>query len=123
MTSTRPFDYDEFVHDFRDACAQYGIDPALGATEYQVVHVIAETRRRAYQPGGWWMQHDLWLNSAPYRSDTEQEAIWNVFLQAYGKMARRVAQAIRLQRAQMALWELRQRQTGNGGISEETGAV
>ncbi len=115
MTSARRFDYDEFVGDFRAACAHYGIDPARGANGYQVVHVIAETRRAAVQPSAWWMRHDLWLNSAPDRSDTEQEAIWNIFLQAYGRMARVVAQAIRLQRAQMTLRELNQRQARNGG--------
>lgn len=114
MTSARRFDYDEFVEDFRVACARHGIDPARGASEYQVVHVVTEARRAAWQPERWrwWHEQDLWLNCEPYRSETEQEAIWNVFLQAYGLMARRIVQAVRLRRATMALRELHEQRGG-----------
>lgn len=116
MTHGRSFDYDEFLRGFRAACARRGIDPANGSTSYQVVHVAAEARRAAWQANRWWSHHqwwtnhELWLNSAPYRSETEQEAIWNIFQQAYGIMARLVVQAARLQRGQMALRDLHQQQ-------------
>jgi hypothetical protein len=123
MTPAREFDYDEFLREFRAVCARRGIDPVRGATAYQVVHVVADARRAAYpanrrgaQQGWahrlWWTNHELWLNSAPYRSETEQEAIWNIFQQAYVIMARLVAQAVRLQRGQLALRDLHQQQRG-----------
>lgn len=113
MTSVDRFDYDDFVARFRAACAAYGIDPARGASGYQVVHVRAARQRAAAEAANradrWWEQSDLWLSCPPYRSETEAEAIWNVFSEAYGLMAQAVARAARLRRAQLALRELHDR--------------
>lgn len=118
MTLKPAFDYDRFVGQYRAACAERGIDPAQGATEYQVVHVTAERRRRSYQPDRWWDQHEFWLDCPPYRSETEADAIWNLFTQSYAQMAARLAHAVRLYRAQMAsqmaLRDLHRRQNGGG---------
>lgn len=103
MTLMPAFDYDSFVDEYRAACAERGIDPARGATGYQVVHVTAEQRKRAQQADCWWQRHDLWLNAPPYHSETEHEAIWSLFTQAYTLMAIRLARVVRQQR-------LRQRQ-------------
>jgi hypothetical protein len=118
MTPKPTFDYDRFVGQYRAACARRGIDPAHGATGYQVVHVTAEQRRTARQPDRWWQQHEFWLNCPPYHSDTEQDAIWSLFAQSYAVMAARLTQAVRLYRAQRAaqlsLRELHRRQRGGG---------
>jgi hypothetical protein len=66
----------------------------------------------AYQPDRWWQQHEFWLNCPPYHSETEQEAIWSLFAQAYGLMAVRLARAVRLYRAEMSLRDLQLRQDG-----------
>jgi hypothetical protein len=106
MTLKPSFDYDSFVGEYRAACAERGIDPARGATGYQVVHVTAERRRTARQADRWWQRHELWLNCPPYHSDTEQEAVWNLFMQAYVLMAIRLARAVRLRRREMARRDL-----------------
>ncbi len=117
MALARRFDYDEFVDDFRAACARRGIDPVRGASSYQVVHVAAELRRADAPIDCWWRRHELWLDCPPYRSDTEQEALFRIFTQAYGSLARRFAQTVRLRRGQLSLRELhaqrRQRETRN----------
>ena len=112
VTSRRPFNYDEFMMRYRIACEQRGIDPVVGANGYQVVHITAEQRRRSWHPSRWWRQHELWLNCPPYRSETEQEALWQVFVEAYGATARRFVQALRLRRAQAAMFDLRQHAGG-----------
>ena len=86
MALRRRFDYGAFVAGYRAACEQWGIDPAEGANGYQVVHVLAEQKRRQWQAGDengrrWWLRHELWLNDAPYRSKTEHDAIWRLFVQ------------------------------------------
>ena len=92
MSSTRNFDYDDTVRRFRAACAQHGIDPVNGASEYQVVHVVADRRRaeqrriaRKTDHGQWWLRHELWFNDdcAPYRSETEADALWALFSETY----------------------------------------
>ncbi len=93
MTPRSSFDYDAFMRAYRAACAARGIDPERGASGYQVVHVITE-RKAKRQADRWWQRHERWLSCPPYRSDTEQEAIWNVFTQAYAITAARMADAI-----------------------------
>lgn len=94
MTSLQKFNYDEFVRGFRAACAEHGIDPAAGANRYQVVNAVVERRRaaRASRSGvpqrRWWQNPDIWLHCPPYHSETEQKAIWNVFMQAHGASER-----------------------------------
>ncbi|HVU11761.1 MAG TPA: hypothetical protein VHD90_10795 [Phototrophicaceae bacterium] len=110
MTSTHHFDYDAFVQGYRTACAARGIDPAQGATGYQVVHVVTEGRHG--HTDRWWQRHTLWLNCPPYVSDTEREAIWNVFSETYGIMAARIARAARLHRAALSLRELHELRAG-----------
>lgn len=109
MTLKPAFDYDSFVGEYRAACAERGIDPARGATGYQVVHVTAEQRRTACQPDRWWERHDLWLNCPPYHSDTEQQAVWNLFTQAYVQVAIRLARALRRRQMQVPLRDLDRR--------------
>ncbi|MFN8451026.1 MAG: hypothetical protein U0521_21225 [Anaerolineae bacterium] len=111
MTLKPDFNYDTFVGEYRAACAERGIDPTRGATGYQVVHVTAERRRTAYCDDGWWRRHDLWLNSPPYHSDTEQQALWNLFAQAYVLMAIRLAWAVR-RRRERPLRDLHRRAAG-----------
>lgn len=87
MTPTKKFNYDEYVRGFRAACAQRGIDPAHGANGYQVVNTVVDRRRAARQRAKhpqrhWWQNPGLWLNCPPYRSETEQQAVWNLFTQA-----------------------------------------
>ncbi len=87
MAPRRGFNYDEFVRGFRAACAQQGIDPARGATGYQVVNVVVDRRRAARRQRRsaqqhWWQNPGLWLNCPPYRSETEQQAVWNLFTEA-----------------------------------------
>ena len=129
MTLQNSFNYDEYVRGFRAACVRRGIDPLEGATGYQVVHVVAEHRRAAWrhaaerqaaqQQRRWWQHHEMWLNCPPYRSETEQEAIWGVFRQAYGETMRRFTRLClrRMERGaaiasqeKMPLRELHQRQ-------------
>ena len=112
MASKPLFNYDEFIKNYRLACARRGIDPAQGASVYQVVHISAEQRRKAWQASRWWKRHELWLNCPPYRSEAEQQAIWNLFVEAYGTTASRIAQAVRLRRARMALYDLQQERAG-----------
>ena len=77
---TQKFNYDEFVRGFRAACERRGVDPARGATGYQVVNAVVD-RRRAVRKWSrlpqrhWWQNPDLWLNCPPYRSETEQQAV------------------------------------------------
>ncbi len=84
MNLTQKFNYDEFVRGFRAACERRGVDPARGATGYQVVNAVVD-RRRAVRKWSrlpqrhWWQNPDLWLNCPPYRSETEQQAVWNLF--------------------------------------------
>ena len=94
MTLSKDFDYDDYMREFRAACARRGIDPARGANGYEVVHVIAEQRRAMRSPDRWWQRHELWLNCPPYVSETEREAIWNVFMQAYALTALLIARAL-----------------------------
>jgi hypothetical protein len=118
MTLTRQFDYEDYRKQFRAACARRGIDPLYGASGYQVANLRAEQRRaewKAAQQRGWgqvawWQKHELWLNCPPYRSETEQEAIWQVFRQAYVMLALRIVRAIRVRRAAMSLRELHEYQ-------------
>ena len=90
MSSTHTFKYDDYVRDFRAACAKRGIDPLEGATGYQVVHLLAEKRRaeqrreaRRTQHERWWARHNLWVDCPPYRSETEEDAFWNLFSETY----------------------------------------
>lgn len=89
MTLRRQFDYTAFVEGYREACKPWGIDPEQGATGYQVVRVLAERERRRWlaiprEERLWWRQrHEAWLMAHPYRSDTEHEAFWRLFVQAY----------------------------------------
>ena len=110
MTLALRFDYDDYVRGFRAACARHGIDPAQGATGYQVVHIAAERRRADWTPSRWWQQHEFWTDCPPYRSETEQDALWQVFSEAYLLTIRRVVRARRLRRAELALRELHQYQ-------------
>ncbi len=112
MTSTRNFDYDEFMQGYRTACAARGIDPTQGASGYQVVHVVTEGQRKRWRTDRWWQRHTLWLNCPPYISETEREAIWNLFTETYGITAARIAQANRLRRAALTLRELHELQAG-----------
>ena len=91
MTSKQKFNYDEYLREYRKACAKHGIDPVEGATGYQVVHVVAEQRRAAQQQSRWWQHHEMWLTCPPYRSETEEDAVWGVFKAAYGETMRRFA--------------------------------
>ena len=106
MTSARNFHYDDYLRDFRAACAQRGIDPIQGASGYQVVHLTAEQRRAARPLDRWWQRHELWTDCPPYRSETEEEALWQMFSEAYLLTVRRVVQAKRLHRAMLSLREL-----------------
>jgi hypothetical protein len=92
MTSTRNFDYDDYVRGFRAACALRGIDPVNGATGYQVVHFLADRRRaeqrriaRKTEHAQWWLRHELWFNDdcSPHHSDTEEDALWALFSETY----------------------------------------
>jgi hypothetical protein len=102
------------VEGYRSACAARGIDPAEGATGYQVVHVLAERQRRRWEAQGrseqrWWMRHELWFDCEPYRSETEADAIWRLFAQAYDLTAQVLIRTARLHRAALAalpLWEV-----------------
>ena len=112
MASTHRFDYDAFVQGYRASCAARGIDPAQGATGYQVVHVVTEQKRKRWRAERWWQRHTLWLNCPPYASETEREAIWNVFVETYGITAAQVARAVVLRRAALSLRELHLLQAG-----------
>ena len=94
MALTLKFNYDEFVRGFRAACERQGIDPAQGATGYQVVNTVVDQRRArrrslrgAAALDAWWCNPDLWLNCPPYRSETEQQAVWNLFTETQGSRA------------------------------------
>jgi len=116
MTLTRRFDYDEYVKQFRTACAQRGIDPLDGATGYQVVHFKAEQRRAAWlreSADRWWLQHDLWTDCPPYHSDTEQVVFWELFRSTYLIALRRIRDERRRQRGLMALRDLHRYQRLN----------
>jgi hypothetical protein len=115
MDSRRRFNYDEFVRGWRAACTRRGIDPAEGATSYQVATLVAERRKAAAKQhcaqDRWWQKHTFWFCCPPYHSDTEADALWQVFVQAYAILGKRVAYAARLRRAEMALAELQAYQT------------
>ncbi len=114
MASRHRFDYDDFLRRYRTACARRGIDPARGANGYQVVHVAAERQRTTRARDCWWQRHEIWLHCPPYRSETEQEALWNVFMESYAVTAAKIAQAVRLRCSQMPLRELHRRQAVMG---------
>jgi hypothetical protein len=104
----RQFDYAAYVEGYRAACEAWGIDPVRGATGYQVVHVLAERERRLWEAQsraerGWWLDHEFWLDCAPYRSETEADAIWQLFVQAYHLTARLIIRAGR-RRARQGAW-------------------
>jgi len=112
MSSTQTFDYDNYRRGFRAACVQRGIDPLKGANAYQVAHFRAEQRSRDRQRtiDRWWQQHDLWTACPPYHSDTEEDAIWELFHQTYLLTLHRILRAKRRQREWMPLRELHQHQ-------------
>ncbi|MBI1257596.1 MAG: hypothetical protein GC204_09010 [Chloroflexi bacterium] len=90
MSSTQTFNYDTYKRGFRAACAQRGIDPLAGATSYQVVHLLADHQRaeqrriaRRTRHALWWSRHKLWVDCPPYRSETEEEAFWELFRETY----------------------------------------
>ena len=81
MASQQTFNYDEFLVKFRTACAAHGIDPQTGTTSYQMVHLVVERRRALWKPrrNRWWQRSDRWRVCPPYRSPTEQAAIWHLY--------------------------------------------
>lgn len=125
MTPTKRFDYDDFVQRFRAACARHGIDPAEGATGYQIVNMVVDDRRdrlrerlrkalhrrqmiQSDAETKWWQHPDLWLNCPPYRSETEQQAVWNTFTQAYERAGQRQCLRRRNLRDEFAVRQRRQ---------------
>ena len=105
MTLARNFRYDEYVRAFRAVCAQRGIDPLQGATESQVVHVLAERRCAARPIDRWWERPDLWQECPPYRGETEEDAIWHLFSAAYILTVQRAMWANRQRRMALKLLE------------------
>ena len=109
--SRRQFDYRDFLRRFRAACLQRGIDPQRGATSFQVVHWHSAQRAGAARGGArWWRHHTLWLAAPPYRSVVEEAAIWNLFMEGYGREMKSYAEAMRRRRMRMPLRELHERQ-------------
>lgn len=98
----RQFDYPRFIQLYRRRCAVLGVDPASGASSYDLARLGAEQRKAAYEVDGWWRDYALWTNSAPYRSSTEENALRNVFDEAF-TYAQQLVEAQR--RAQQELAE------------------
>lgn len=96
------FDYPTFRHQFRQRAVLLGIDPVAGATSYDIARIRADQRRAAHVDDHWWRDYALWTDSAPHRSDTEEQALYLVFREAFTWVGRLVAgqtrQRDRLQR-------------------------
>jgi hypothetical protein len=112
MTSARNFHYDDYLRAFRATCAQRGIDPLQGATGFQVVHFLADRQqaRLSDSRDRWWERSDLWQDCPPYRSETEEDAFWHLFRDAYVLTVLRVIRAERRRRMRLSLLELHQLQ-------------
>ncbi len=114
MTWTQHFDYDDYLREFRAACAKHGVDPVCGATGYQVVHITTEQQRQARKPDRWWERHDLWVDCPPYRSEVEEDAFWQLFAEMYLRAVLRVIRARRRWRMTRSLRELHECQVRKG---------
>lgn len=87
----RTFNYSAFVRQYRQRCAQLGVDPVEGATSYVVAQIRAEQHKAAHVEDLWWRDYALWTDSPPHRSDVEEEALARVFRLAFAHVAQLVA--------------------------------
>lgn len=78
VTERKPFNYDAFLTAYRARCAQFGIDPAQGASSYAQARIAADRSGQAAQTEEnpyWWVDSELWTESAPYHDAVEEEAL------------------------------------------------
>lgn len=102
---TRTFDYPAFLAQYRRRCARLGIDSAAGATSYDLARIRADARKAAHIPDYWWRDYALWTDSAPHRSETEEEALARVFRQAFSHVTQLVAGQQRQREALQERWK------------------
>lgn len=77
----RKFDESAYRAAFRARAAALGIDPAVGATSYQVAAVKAEieiAKQRSARDRDWWLNASLWEDVGKMDSTTEREALQNI---------------------------------------------
>lgn len=81
MPVRHPIDITALKARFRAAATARGIDPVVGATGYQVVHLLTEQPRVVADPD-WWQDHELWdREDDPIRHNPiEEAALLHLFL-------------------------------------------
>lgn len=74
----KSFDAAAFKQQFRAAAAARGIDPAVGATGYQLANRFADEHKQAAKDTGWWRKRAFWDNAGLAHSTTEEEALRSI---------------------------------------------